>query len=120
MAEYVDGFVIAVPKKKLGDYKKDALLARKLWMEYGALDYRECVADALDVQYGKTFKKLLALKPDETVIFAWITHKSKSARDRTNKKVMSDPRLQPSATKREMPFKMNRMSFGGFRTLVKA
>ena len=35
---YVDGFVVAVPKKNFAAYKKMALAAGKVWMEHGALD----------------------------------------------------------------------------------
>lgn len=45
MAKYVDGFVIPVPKKNAAAYPKMARQAGKVWMEHGALDYRECVGD---------------------------------------------------------------------------
>ena len=44
MSQYIDGFVLSVPKKKLAAYKKRATKASKVWMDYGALEYRECVA----------------------------------------------------------------------------
>ena len=44
MPEYVDGFVIVIPKKKIEAYKKLAKKAGKIWLEHGALEYRECVA----------------------------------------------------------------------------
>jgi uncharacterized protein YbaA (DUF1428 family) len=34
-----------VPRRKLGDYRRIARAAGKIWMEFGALDYRECVGD---------------------------------------------------------------------------
>ena len=66
----------------------------KVWREYGALDYREWVAD--DVKVGKltSFPRAVKLKPGETVVFAWITYKSRAARDKINAKVMADPRLK--------------------------
>lgn len=117
MAQYVDGFLIAIPKKNMARYKKDATMGRKMWLKHGALDYRECVADDLNVSFGKTFSKLLKLKKDETAIFAWITYKSKAHRNRVNAKVMS--LMPPPSSPNDMPFKMNRMSYGGFTTLVK-
>ena len=48
---YVDGFVVPVPKKKVQAYKRLAQKAGKIWKEYGALEFRECVAD--DVKNGK-------------------------------------------------------------------
>ena len=40
---YVDGFIVAVPKKNLDAYRRLARKAGKIWREYGALDYREWV-----------------------------------------------------------------------------
>ena len=46
--KYVDGFVLAVPEKNLPDYWRMARTAGKIWREYGALDYKECVGDDLN------------------------------------------------------------------------
>ena len=91
---YVDGFVIAVPKKNLAAYKKIAQLAGKVWMEHGALEFRECVAD--DVKVGKltSFPQAVKLKPGEVVVFSYIVYKNRATRDKVNKKVMEDPRLK--------------------------
>ena len=50
--KYVDGFVIAVPKKNLKAYVRMARKAGRIWREYGALDYKECVGDDLNVKMG--------------------------------------------------------------------
>ena len=115
---YVDGFIVAVPKKKLAEYRKLAKLAGKVWREHGATGYVECVAD--DVPMGKitSFPRAVKQKPDETVIFAWITYKSRAQRDRINKKVMADPRLKMDM--KNMPFDGKRMIFGGFKVFVEA
>ena len=112
---YVDGFVLPVPKKNTKAYLKMARLGGKVWREYGALDYKECIAD--DVKPGKwtSFPQAVKLKDGETVIFAWIVYKSRKDRDRINAKVMKDPRLTPP---KEMPFDGMRMFWGGFKTLV--
>lgn len=114
---YVDGFVVAVPKKKIDAYRRIAQRAGKLWMEHGALEYRECVAD--DVPRGKitSFPRSVIAKPSETVVFAWITYKSRAHRDQVNKKVMKDPWMN-SDDMNSMPFDSKRMIYGGFKTLV--
>lgn len=116
---YVDGFIVAVPKKKLGEYRKLAKLAGKVWREYGATNFTECVAD--DVPMGKitSFPRSVKQKPTETVVFAWITYKSRAERDRINKKVMADPRLK-NMTPKTMPFDAKRMIYGGFKVMVEA
>jgi uncharacterized protein YbaA (DUF1428 family) len=93
--------------------------AGKIWREYGALDYREWVAD--DVKPGKltSFPQSVKLKPNETVVFSWITYKSRAQRDRINARVMSDPRLKSMMDGESMPFDGKRMIYGGFASLVK-
>jgi uncharacterized protein YbaA (DUF1428 family) len=116
--EYVDGFVVPVPKKSLAAYKKIAKLAAKVWRDHGALDYRECVAD--DVAWGKrtSFPRSVKRKPTETVVFSYITYKSRAHRDAVNKKVMKDKRLAMFMDPAKMPFDTKRMIYGGFKTIV--
>jgi uncharacterized protein YbaA (DUF1428 family) len=118
MAKYVDGFIIPVPKKKLAAYRRMALKAGKVWREFGALDYRECVAD--DVKVGKrtSFPRSVKLKPGEIVVFSYIVYKSRAQRDRINAKVMKDPRLAAMMDPKSVPFDVKRMIYGGFETLV--
>ena len=119
MAKYVDGYVIPIEKTKVKAYKKLATLGRKIWMEHGALDYYECVGDALDTKWGLPFKKLCKLKANETVVFAFIVYKSKADRDRINAKAQTDPRMQPKPGKKfVMPFDMKRFSTGGFKAFI--
>ena len=116
---YVDGFIVAVPKKNLDAYKSLAKKAGKIWREYGALDYHEWVAD--DVKVGKltSFPRAVKMKPSETVVFSWITYKSRAQRDKINAKVMADPRLKDMMDMKSMPFDGKRMIYGGFKSLVK-
>lgn len=114
---YVDGFVIAVPKRKVEEYRRISRAAGKVWREYGALEYRECVGDDLDIKFGLPFPKIAKAKAGETVIFSWILYKSRAARDRINAQVMKDPRIAKSM-KDPMPFDVKRMAMGGFRVIV--
>jgi uncharacterized protein YbaA (DUF1428 family) len=115
---YVDGFVIPVPKKNLKTYVKMARLGKKMWMKHGALDYKECVGDDLQSQWGMPFPKLLKLKPGETVVFSFIVFKSRAHRDRVNAKVMKE--MEKTGPPMEMPFDMKRMVYGGFKALVES
>lgn len=115
---YVDGFLLPVPKKNLDAYRRMARKAAKIWKEYGALDYCECVGDDLTPAFGLPFPKLLKLKRGETVVFSWIVYKSKAHRDRVNKKIMNDPRMAAMCDPKNMPFDPKRMAYGGFKTLV--
>lgn len=115
---YVDGFVLPVPKKNLAAYRRMARKAGKVWMDHGAVEYRECVAE--DVKPGKltSFPQSVKLKRGETVVFAWIVFKSRAHRDRVNHKVMKDPRLADMMDPKSMPFDSKRMIYGGFEAMI--
>lgn len=117
---YVDGFVLPIPAKNLPAYRRIAQKAGRIWIEHGALEYREAVADDLDIPFGVSFSKLLKVKSGETVVFAWIVYKSRAHRDKVNARVMKDPRLAESMKDSAMPFDTKRMTWGGFKILVKA
>ena len=114
--QYVDGFVIAVPRTRLDEYERIATQAAEVWREYGALRVVETVAD--DVPYGEhtSFPRAVEATEDETVIFSWITYDSRKARDEINKKVMEDPRIKGQMD--QVPFDPSRMIYGGFRPIV--
>lgn len=119
MAKYVDGYVLPVAKKNLEAYRRLAQKAGKIWREHGALEFRECAGDDLDVKMGVPFPRMTKLKPKETVVFSWITFKSRAHRDRVNAKVMKDPRIT-GMDPTSMPFDAKRMVYGGFKVLVEA
>ncbi len=118
MSQYVDGFVIPVPKKNVAAYRRIARKAGKVWMEHGALSYMECVAD--DVKPGQvtSFPQSVILQDDETVVFSWIVFTSRKARDRINAKVMADPRLESMMSGKNCPFDPKRLIYGGFKSIV--
>lgn len=114
---YVDGFVLAVPRDRLEDYRRLAATASEVWKDYGALAYVEAVAD--DVPYGEltSFPRAVHATEDEIVIFSWITYASREARDEINAKAMADPRLKDMGPE-NVPFDGKRMIFGGFQTIL--
>ena len=117
MARYVDGFIMPVPRKNRAAYVKMARLGRKVWLDHGALDYHECVAD--DVKPGKltSFPQSVKLKKGEEVWFSWAVYKSRRHRDQVMAKVMTDPRMMGYDMKNS-PFDGKRMFWGGFEVKV--
>jgi uncharacterized protein YbaA (DUF1428 family) len=120
MAHYVDGFVIPLPKKNLNAYRRLAQKAGEVWRDHGALDYKECVGDDLNVKMGLPFPRGIKAKSGEAVLFSYIVFKSRAHRDRVNAKVMKDPRLAKMMDPKAMPFDVKRMMYGGFKTIVEA
>jgi uncharacterized protein YbaA (DUF1428 family) len=115
---YVDGFVIPIAKKNLPAYTKMARKAAAIWMEYGALEYHECVGDDLNTSFGVPFPKLAKLKPNETALFSWIVYKNKAQRNKINKLIMKDPRIAAMCDPKDSPFDAKRLSMGGFKSIV--
>ena len=113
---YVDGFVVAVPTANRDTYVSFAKAASAVFKKNGALQVVECWGD--DVPEGKVTSFPLAVqrKPDETVVFSWITWPSRAVRDEGMKKSMEDPSF--NAETNPMPFDGKRMIFGGFQMVV--
>ena len=118
MAHYVDGFLFAVALNKAKDYQKLARRASKIWIEHGALDYKECMGDDLNTgDVAVSFAKIMATTKKETVFFSYIVYRNKKHRDAVNKKVMADPRIA-QMMKEKPPIDYSRMVYGGFRAVV--
>ncbi|CAN5456158.1 DUF1428 domain-containing protein [soil metagenome] len=118
MAKYVDGFVLPLKKKSIPAYCVVARKMAKLCKQYGALMFCECAGDDLKAKMGISFPKLVKAKAGETVLFSFIVYKSRAHRDRVMKKVMADPRFAKIMAGGEMPCDIERMSCGGFKTVV--
>ena len=113
---YIDGFVIAVPTANRDKFIDHAGTFDSLFLEFGALRVVEGWGD--DVKEGKQtdFRRAVAAKDDETVVFSWIEWPDKATRDAGMKKMMDDPRMDPKTN--PMPFDGMRMIFGGFEPVV--
>ncbi len=111
---YVDGFVAAVPTANRDAYLRHAEMVASVFKEHGALSVVECWGN--DVPEGEvtSFPKAVQRKPDETVVFAWITWASRSARDEGMKRAAKDARVQNI----DMPFDGKRMILGGFDVML--
>jgi uncharacterized protein YbaA (DUF1428 family) len=118
MAGYVDGFVMPLPKANVDRYREIASTAGALWIEHGALDYKECVAEDVAVGELTSFPRSVKLEEDETVVFAWITYESREHRDEVNAKVMADDRMNALMGPAGDVADHKRMIHGGFEVIV--
>ena len=123
MTNYIDGFVLPVPKKNLDDYRAAAQQVSAIWKEYGALSYLEFVGEDLIRAGIRSFVDLVDAKEDEVVVFGWVVFPSKEVRDQANEKVPADPRMTgiiaPLLDPAKPVFDPTRMAYGGFEPLVK-
>ena len=113
---YVDYFVMPVPEANMDAYKKQAKLSAKVWIDNGALQYFEGVAD--DAPEGKVtdFYRAVKRKEGETVVVGYAVYKNRKHRDEVMKAVMSDPKLAEQM--KDMPFDGKRMFWGGFKPII--
>ena len=122
MANYIDGFVLPLPRKHLEEYSHVAERVAAIWQEHGALAYYEYVGDDLNLEGTGSFPDLLDSREDEVIVFGWVVFSTREARDHANKKVASDPRMTdlvaPLTDASRMIFDAERMAYGGFRPLI--
>lgn len=111
---YVDGFVASVPSNRREDFVQHSQAMGQIFKEYGATRVVDCWGD--DVPEGKLTSLPMAVqcRPDETVVFSWVTWPSRELRNEAWSKVMADPRMQAAG---EPPFDGKRMIFGGFEVV---
>jgi len=112
---YIDGFVVPVLPGKRDAYITLAKQAARVFLDHGALQVVETLAD--DVKHGKVtdFYRAVAAEEGETLNFSWILWPSRAARDEGMAKVMADDRMKPDG---DMPFDMQRMISGGFEIVL--
>lgn len=122
MENYIDGFVLPVPRIYLDEYKKVAEKVAEIWKEYGAIAYLEFVGDDLSLEGTKSFIEAVDAKEDEEIVLGWVVFPSKEIRDAANKKVPTDPRMAelvaPLTNAKKLIFDAGRMVYGGFKPLV--
>jgi uncharacterized protein YbaA (DUF1428 family) len=114
---YIDGFLVPCPADRIDDYRAIAITAFQVWLEHGALEYWECVAEDLRNDFSRPFPEVIGAGDGETVVFAWIRYRSRAHRDEVNALVMKDPRIADMPPE-SMPFDCKRMAYGGFEVVV--
>jgi len=124
MTNYIDGFVLPVPRIHLSEYRRVAEKVAEIWKEYGAIAYFEFVGDDLSLEGTKSFIETVDAKEDEEIVFGWVVFPSKEIRDLANKKVPTDPRMTeivaPLTNAEKLIFDASRMVYGGFKSLIQS
>lgn len=118
MAQYIDGFVLPVPRRSLDEYVRLVQAAADIWREHGALDYKEYVGDDLVLEGTRSFTEVSEATEDDVVVFGWVVFESREARDRANARVAADPRMTELINSSGSGFDATRMAYGGFQALV--
>ena len=124
MTNYIDGFILPIPRQHLEEYQRVAETVATVWKEYGALAYFEFVGDDLHLEGTRSFAEAVNATADEAIIFGWVVFPSREVRDQANAQVPADPRMAdlvgPLTDPSRMIFDASRMVYGGFRPLVQS
>ena len=108
---YVDLYLLPVPRANLGAYEGQASLFGSVAREYGALSYRELLAD----DPGEN----MHVGDDVVMVAAVVEFVSRAHRDHVMHRVMTDPRVEAMGDTAQVA-DMSRMSYGGFAPFVTA
>ena len=111
---YVCGLVIPVPADRMDAYRKWAENGAKIFKDYGCLEIVECWEDF--VPDGKTtdFRKAVAAKEGEKIVFTWQVWPDKETLDAAEKRLQEDERFDSAG---EPPFDAKRLILGCFKPI---
>jgi uncharacterized protein YbaA (DUF1428 family) len=118
MANYIDGFVFAIPVAHLAEYQRLAESVAHIWREHGALSYQEFVGDDMTLAGTRSFTDAVTATESDVIVFGWVTFASRQARDLANEKVASDPLVTELMESSRCGFDAQQMMYGGFRSFV--
>ena len=113
---YFEGFIVPVPAANRDAFAKHANAVGGALRKVGVR--RQVESWENDVPDGKVtdFRKAVAAKPDEKVVFAWFEYPDRKARDAANEAMMNSSELMDLST--DVPFDGKRMILGGFEAIV--
>ena len=118
MSNYADGFAFPIPRERLTDYRQMAKAVSEIWIEHGAIEYREFSGDDMALEGTRSFADAVGATDDEVVIFGWVMFESREVRDAANEKVASDPRVAEMMGGTDSGFDASRMAYAGFRAFI--
>jgi uncharacterized protein YbaA (DUF1428 family) len=112
----VDGFVLAVPRSRLEEYRSFSRKAGEVWRDHGACAFVECIGDELPKSELEALPHALDPADDEVVVYSWIVYDSPEAREKIHAEAMADPRLKDAPP--EFPIDARRLMETGRHALV--
>ena len=111
---------LPIPHDSLSEYRRLVEEVAEIWLEHGALSYREYVGDDLNLEGTRSFTDMTGATDEEAIVFGWVEFESREARDLANEKVAADPRMLAIMSSSDSGFDARRMAYAGFRPLVRS
>ena len=112
---YVCGLVIPVPDDRRDDYRAWAENGARFFREYGCLEIVECWEDFIPDGKTTDFRRAVAAKPGEKIVFTWQVWPDKAQFEAAEERMHQDPRMDSAGTP---PFDAQRLILGCFTPLV--
>ena len=111
---YVAGLVIPVPEEKKEAYRRWAEMSARFFKEHGCLEIVECWEDFVPDGKQTDFRRAVAAKPGEKIVFTWQVWSDKASFAAAEEKMHKDPRMDEAG---EPPFDAKRLILGCFQPI---
>jgi len=112
---YICGLVIPVPDEKMTAYREWAEKGAAIFKKYGCLEIVEAWEDFVPDGNHTDFRRAVAAKAGEKIIFAWQIWPSKESLDDAETRMHEDGVLDVAG---EIPFDAQRLILGCFKPLA--
>jgi uncharacterized protein YbaA (DUF1428 family) len=112
---YVCGLVIPVPEDRMEDYRRWAESGAAFFKEYGCLEIVECWEDFVPDGKHTDFRKAVAAKAGEKIVFTWQVWSDKETFQAAEGCMHEDPRMDEAG---QPPFDASRLILGCFSPIA--
>ena len=108
---YVAGLVIPVHEDKMEAYRRWAENGARIFKDHGCLEIVECWEDFVPDGKQTDFRRAVAAKDGEKIVFTWQVWPDKASFYEAEAKMHQDPRMDTAG---EPPFDARRLVLGCF------
>jgi uncharacterized protein YbaA (DUF1428 family) len=108
---YIAGFVIPVPEEKMEAYRKWAKRGAEILKEYGCIEIVESWEDNVPDGKQTDFRRAVAAKDGEKIVFSWQIWPDKTSLDSAEAKMHEDKRFEVSEKSRSTPGALSLAAF---------
>ncbi len=111
---YISGLVIPVPEENMESYRRWAQKSAEIFKRYGCIEIVESWEDNVPVGKQTDFRRAVAAKAGEKIVFSWLIWPDKESFYASESKMHEDKVLE---TSEDIPFDASRLIYGCFQPL---
>jgi uncharacterized protein YbaA (DUF1428 family) len=112
---YICGLVIPVPEEKMAAYREWAETGAAIFKKYGCLEVVEAWEDFVPDGKHTDFRRAVAAKAGEKIVFAWQIWPDKKSLDDAETRMHADGALDVMG---KIPFDAQRLILGCFKPIT--